>query len=80
MAISARSLEPPDDPMRILKHDGRRHRRDAIVLEPPDDPMRILKPQIGQGMDGGIELEPPDDPMRILKHECPACKGTGKRP
>ena len=52
----------------------------ANALEPPDDPMRILKPQIGQGMDGGIELEPPDDPMRILKHECPACKGTGKRP
>ena len=63
------TLEPPDDPMRILKQRSLRCSNCHRGLEPPDDPMRILKharsPDLGRGAD---ILEPPDDPMRILKH------------
>ena len=70
------NLEPPDDPMRILKpRDGMRMRK-CGALEPPDDPMRILKhPGSGCGS-GRCRLEPPDDPMRILKHGITAVAGA----
>ena len=61
-------LEPPDDPMRILKHPRRLSGGIAwSELEPPDDPMRILKLDDIDASHAGEWLEPPDDPMRILK-------------
>ena len=38
-----KQLEPPDDPMRILKLRFAHALVTASNLEPPDDPMRILK-------------------------------------
>ena len=44
-----KQLEPPDDPMRILKHQNSRVDEPIAILEPPDDPMRILKPVCQHG-------------------------------
>ena len=62
-------LEPPDDPMRILKPRLRQLLVDFLrQLEPPDDPMRILKRSVVIPSPRRLPmLEPPDDPMRILK-------------
>ena len=42
----AGGLEPPDDPMRILKQQGQVINQAITMLEPPDDPMRILKQKL----------------------------------
>ena len=48
-------LEPPDDPMRILKRQVRAVLGALYILEPPDDPMRILKhPFCNQAVSGFV--------------------------